>query len=776
MNQSSYFAAVDTKSPPAQFRIRLMAQDGDHSKVGCISRESSNSGHTETSASTPPPEGDRPGRKTPAQPSEEKAVDQILATTRIEISKITDTPTRTRLDGRTTRRQQPKSSHPAESQTAQKTHASHPKNTEPLSSAGKPSLLSGTAAAPSHAAPIHSISTQEVRTNIGSTSPPTAWSPSFLTAAPSDLLRQYSDDQEEILSGQEENLSQGRQLRFDPIVRIIPNPDEENSSDEEHPARRNRSHPRKRPVRLCTKKIALPFNISTSSLIGIGYQSNHSNASLTHINSSGAVSSRELYAQTRKEIDEDEQFIPDAPRFLSLTLPSITRQPDRRALRLEEEHRLERWRQMGGGDKSNLKPINFHNLSHLSPALRDRLNNSTIPVQLSTNTAINSIPCSISPEDVLDKLDTHTIMPSKEPVSVNQDDQLEILDTPHTLTSSTSIASPLDNIPNSSADHPSSSEVGVPSSLKLHALKNTRLGWLSDKVKSIRRRTDSQDPIKVPYLPIVDSTSDLPGTLLQKSPTPAWFNRPSAHKPPDPSLEGAPLKRVSTPRGLMSDTTTAGAPLHRTATPATSIRKPTGTPLEQSCNVGAPLIKMPTPGAALQRSGTSGAPLSKPRNVPFLKKLAIWRKKPPPSSSINSAPGFVNDPNYDLSNTSHPDPLGRSTDNGSNNSLVPETDGNNMSTNTTDKWGSRKEVPLRECCKVCLNSANVNVSQSPDTRFSTGALKQHYSKNCILQDTLRQGGIPSQQIKLISAELGAPYSSWVSQISTLNPGQNKLSQ
>jgi hypothetical protein len=62
---------------------------------------------------------------------------------------------------------------------------------------------------------------------------------------------------------------------------------------------------------------------------------------------------------------------------------------------------LERWRQMGGGHKSNLKPNAFSNLSHLSPVLRERLTNATVPVQLTTNTAINSIASSISPDDVL---------------------------------------------------------------------------------------------------------------------------------------------------------------------------------------------------------------------------------------------------------------------------------------------------------------------------------------------------------------------------------------
>ncbi|KAI9604356.1 hypothetical protein H4Q26_003970 [Puccinia striiformis f. sp. tritici PST-130] len=82
-------------------------------------------------------------------------------------------------------------------------------------------------------------------------------------------------------------------------------------------------------------------------------------------------------------------------------------------------------------------------------------------------------------------------------------------------------------------------------------------------------------------------------------------------------------------------------------------------------------------------------------------------------------------------------------------------------TSANDKWGSSREIPLRECCSVCLDSANVGVGAKDETEFTPGALQHHLKKSWILQDTLKQGGIPSQQIKLISEELGPPYTTFV---------------
>ncbi|CAH7677260.1 expressed protein [Phakopsora pachyrhizi] len=74
-------------------------------------------------------------------------------------------------------------------------------------------------------------------------------------------------------------------------------------------------------------------------------------------------SAREIFHRTRLEIEEDEQFIPSAPRELKLVIPSITRKPSRKTLRLEEEERLRRWRETPGAGKSSLK-------SPLSPLCR----------------------------------------------------------------------------------------------------------------------------------------------------------------------------------------------------------------------------------------------------------------------------------------------------------------------------------------------------------------------------------------------------------------------
>ncbi|EFP91447.2 uncharacterized protein PGTG_17697 [Puccinia graminis f. sp. tritici CRL 75-36-700-3] len=559
------------------------------------------------------------------------------------------------------------------------------------------------------------------------------------------------------------------QLSFDPVVRIIPNPDEENSSDEENPRQRSRSRTRKRPVRLCTKKIALPLNISTSSLIGIGHHSNHSNASLIPNSPPGGVSSRELFAQTRKEIDEDEQFIPDVPRYLNLTLPSITRQPDRRALRLEEEHRLERWRQMGGGHKSNLKPNAFSNLSHLSPALREQLTSATVPIQLTTNTAINSIASSISPDDVL----TQSASFSKQLTSVDSKAQLKNSEPVH------SIAPPIPGTITSPDCEPAHISVSVidqtvcaesesPCLLMKDGYKRSPFRWFGQKAKSIRldrQRKVSGNLRNAPTSPPAESTGDSPPAPLQKTPTPAWVDQSSQCMSPDESLEGAPLKRMSTPRCLAEEVVITGAPLQRTATPSTSLQKPLVVPPQHNSTQGAPLEKTSTPGAALQRSATTGTLGSKPKQATFFKKLAIWRKTPPSSDrtelTIDPASGILD--NVMVISTTSPTLPSNPIQNPSNASLLLETNGDALSDIPTDKWGSRKEVPLRECCNTCLSSASIEAATSLDNQLSPGALKHYHKKSWILQDTLRQGGIPSQQIKLISEELGAPYTSWVAQ-------------
>ncbi|POW11226.1 hypothetical protein PSTT_05390 [Puccinia striiformis] len=407
-----------------------------------------------------------------------------------------------------------------------------------------------------------------------------------------DPLSPYTDHQSD---------NRPHHVSFDPKARIIPNPDEGNSSDEENHTRRSRSHTRKRPVRLCTKKIALPLNRSTSSLIGIGHHNNLSNASLSSITSPGPVSARELIAQTRKEIDEDEQFIPDAPRFVNLTLPSITRQPDRRALRLEEEHRLERWRQMGGRDKSNLKPTNYSNLSHLSSGLRERLTSATAPVQLSTNTAINSIPSSVSSEDVLKQI-TQDLPPSKQLRSVNSNALLAKSE-PHDHKKSEQI-------------HPLSPPVPVANSPS----EDRPAQHMTPAVKQ-ETASETMSPSQ---------------KIGQKSPTPAWSLQSPHHISPDKSLEGASLKRVSTPRVTPSQTMKSGAPLKRTSTPGTSIQSPSGPSLQRTSTPGAPPEKTSTPGPTLQRSATTGSLLIKPKHANFFRKLGIWRKKPPSSNQKES--------------------------------------------------------------------------------------------------------------------------------------------
>ncbi|KAI7952185.1 hypothetical protein MJO28_007869 [Puccinia striiformis f. sp. tritici] len=579
-----------------------------------------------------------------------------------------------------------------------------------------------------------------------------------------DPLSPYTDHQSD---------NRPHHVSFDPKARIIPNPDEGNSSDEENHTRRSRSHTRKRPVRLCTKKIALPLNRSTSSLIGIGHHNNLSNASLSSITSPGPVSARELIAQTRKEIDEDEQFIPDAPRFVNLTLPSITRQPDRRALRLEEEHRLERWRQMGGRDKSNLKPTNYSNLSHLSSGLRERLTSATAPVQLSTNTAINSIPSSVSSEDVLKQI-TQDLPPSKQLRSVNSNallaksephdhkksEQIHPLSPPVPVANSPSDDRPAPHVA-SAAKQGAASETLSPS--QKIGRKSSRFRWLGQKVRSIRanrQRAHSLDPGNSNAIPSGESTHDAPGALLEKSPTPAWSLQSPHHMSPDKSLEGASLKRVSTPRVTPSQTIKSGAPLKRTSTPGTSIQSPSGPSLQRTSTPGAPPEKTSTPGPTLQRSATTGSLLIKPKHANFFRKLGIWRKKPPSSNQKES----ITDPAVasvdDVIVISAP-PLSSPIQSMSNLSLALETNDDTRTTSANDKWGSSREIPLRECCSVCLDSANVGVGAKDETEFTPGALQHHHKKSWILQDTLKQGGIPSQQIKLISEELGAPYTTFV---------------
>ncbi|KAI9604355.1 hypothetical protein H4Q26_003969 [Puccinia striiformis f. sp. tritici PST-130] len=420
-----------------------------------------------------------------------------------------------------------------------------------------------------------------------------------------DPLSPYTDHQSD---------NRPHHVSFDPKARIIPNPDEGNSSDEENHTRRSRSHTRKRPVRLCTKKIALPLNRSTSSLIGIGHHNNLSNASLSPLQSRPR-SARELIAQTRKEIDEDEQFIP-TPLHHSSTRSESTQTRRGTSIGTMEAN--------GGRDKSNLKPTNYSNLSHLSSGLRERLTSATAPVQLSTNTAINSIPSSVSSEDVLKQI-TQDLPPSKQLRSVNSnvtDDQFLGGYDDYIGSSNTALlakSEPHDH-KKSEQIHPLSPPVPVatvPPRIARHthgpaAKQEPRLRQCLH-----RRRLD----VKLRF---------------QKSPTPAWSLQSPHHISPDKSLEGASLKRVSTPRVTPSQTMKSGAPLKRTSTPGTSIQSPSGPSLQRTSTPGAPPEKTSTPGPTLQRSATTGSLLIKPKHANFFRKLGIWRKKPPSSNQKES--------------------------------------------------------------------------------------------------------------------------------------------
>ncbi|KNZ52833.1 hypothetical protein VP01_3432g1 [Puccinia sorghi] len=733
------------------------------SEPSCISRSNSDGDHTDNPTPTPTPQARRTSTSTTTAKSSLKTHQQLANNLKTDLSRLEEEEEK--------KKKKKKGEHVydlvEDYKQDQEIDEIDWKKIEPLSSysssISRPSLQSTATNSP----PINHTN-QDLFTIA--TTDPSALSVSDL-APTSDPLN-HSVDPEPVIHHHP-------QLRFDPVVRIIPNSDEENSSDEENPPRRSRSHTRKRPIRLCAKKIALPLNISTSSLIGIGHHNNHSNITLTSVSSCTGVSPRELLAQTRKEIDEDDQFIPDVPRYLNLTLPSITRQPDRRALRLEQEHRLERWRNLGGGNKSNLKLNSISNLSHLSHGLRERLNSSSIPVQLSTNTAINSVPFSITPED-LSKLDTETLTPPKQIPPAEKQAPLKFLDpAPPILRSTPSTFSETQTVPpsNSHVDLTGATESGAPSLQTSNAFKSSPFKWFAHKARSMRRQNNSTDSNQAPAFLPAELAVDSPGAPLQKSPTPACLHRSSQPMLPDPSLEGAPLKRVSTPRGPISDTTTPGVPLHRTATPTTWIRRPSSSTPQHSCTPGAPLEKTPTPGTALQRSTTTSTLLNKPKRAAFFQKLAIWRKPPPPSNCTDS---LVTNPTPDpvddvliITNSSLP-PRGHLAASRSNISLALETD--NKVTSSTDKWGSRHEVPLRECCQACLRSVNVEASPNQQPNFSPGALKHLHGKNWILQDTLKQGGIPSQQIKLIAEQLGAPYTSWVAKTpSPLSTGHDKLS-
>jgi hypothetical protein len=296
--------------------------------------------------------------------------------------------------------------------------------------------------------------------------------------------------------------------------------------------------------------------------------------------------------------------------------------------------------------------------------------------------------------------------------------------------------------------------------------KRSRFQWFGQKAKSIcldRQRKVSGNLRKAFTSPPAESTGDSPDASIQKTPTPAWFDRSSQRMPPDESLEGAPLKRMSTPRCLAEEVGIPGATLQRTATPSTSSQNPLVVPPQHTSTQGTPLDKTSTPGAALQRSATAGTLGNKPKQATFFKKLVIWRKTPPSSDqtelTIDPASGILD--NVMVISTTSPTLPSSPNQNPSKASLLLETNDEVLPDIPTDKWGSRKEVPLRECCNACLNSASIEAATSLDNQLSPGALKHYHKKSWILQDTLRQGGIPSQQIKLISEELGAPYTSWV---------------
>ncbi|KAG0151342.1 hypothetical protein CROQUDRAFT_130048 [Cronartium quercuum f. sp. fusiforme G11] len=141
-----------------------------------------------------------------------------------------------------------------------------------------------------------------------------------------------------------------RHVTFYPIVRLIHAHDDLSNSC---PSSMTHSHhdSRKGRMRIAKKTLSLSFSLTFHHRPMSSHFSISSPTLTADCNSRHATLER-----TRLEIEEDEQFIPSTPRELKITIPSITRRRSRKAIRMEEEERMRRWREATGGKlKSSLK-------------------------------------------------------------------------------------------------------------------------------------------------------------------------------------------------------------------------------------------------------------------------------------------------------------------------------------------------------------------------------------------------------------------------------------
>lgn len=272
------------------------------------------------------------------------------------------------------------------------------------------------------------------------------------------------------------------------------------------------------------------------------------------------------------------------------------------------------------------------------------------------------------------------------------------------------------------------------------------------------------------------------------------------HPPPSSATEGAPLKRVSTPHVSRRISPSTGAPLQRMPTNPTG-----GAPLQRTSTPGLRLVRSLTPASALHRSSTPGPRLqrsltvgtpsqsdytpgtslvseldSKIRTTPLpssrdRSKLAVFLNKlfnrnrsasgldPPSSAQLARSNTDVPEAGNDH-HLASPPPLSISNLDHSSASLLVEGKIDLRHKEVLDKWGPRSKIGLRDCCQTCLKSANAADDESHEIQFSDGALKHYHTQSWFLADTLKQGGIPAQLVKLISEELGPPYTCWVSDV------------
>ncbi|EGG12871.1 uncharacterized protein MELLADRAFT_76398 [Melampsora larici-populina 98AG31] len=179
----------------------------------------------------------------------------------------------------------------------------------------------------------------------------------------------------------------GQRVRFHPIVRII-FADGQSDKDPQSPHCRSPTNwpdsKLQRRMRLGTKTLSLPLSLSPHRPHPVRFLSPTAGdfPNISH-------SRQSVLARTQREIEEDDQFIPAPVRTIKLTIPSLTRRPSSKKLRVREEERIRRCAEAHGGKiKSCLKrPSSGFGATPSIP--RSRRDSNEVGIAISTNTMRN---------------------------------------------------------------------------------------------------------------------------------------------------------------------------------------------------------------------------------------------------------------------------------------------------------------------------------------------------------------------------------------------------